>query len=144
MTEQSVRAVVEASETAWKQSNLDQIAQYNAPNCIINSTAPQPDGTINNVTKTCQQAIDRTRNNLAQMKKSGVTYRYESTAPRIAVLGGKATARFSATISLSNAKTSLVTESDQVETLQLVKGKMRIAVVDVKTTSITVDGQRKF
>ncbi len=144
MTEESVRAVVEASETAWKQSNLDQIAQYNAPNCIINSTAPQPDGTINNVTKSCLQTIDLMRTNLAQMKKNGVTYKYDSTAPKIAVLGGKATARFSATISLSNAKMSLVTVSDQVETLQLIKGKMRIAAVDAKTTSITVDGQRKF
>ena len=144
MAAQSVRAVVTASEAAWKQSKLDQIAQYNTPDCIIHATVPKLDGTSQAETKTCQQAIDGTRRNLAAFAASGTTYAYDSSAPAITVAGGKATARFRVSISMVKADKSLVVVMDQIETLRQFDGKSRIAAVDIKTISVTVDGQRKF
>lgn len=144
MAQQPVRAVVTASEAAWKQSKLDQIAQYNTPDCVIHATVPKPDGTSQSENKTCQQAIDGTRRNLAAFAASGTTYAYDSSAPAIAIQGGKATARFRVSISMVQADKSLVVVMDQIETLRQLDGKVQIAAVDIKTVSITVDGQRKF
>ena len=144
MARQSVRAVVRASEAAWKQSKLDQIAQYNAPDCVIHATVPKPDGTFRAEKKTCQEAIDGTRRNLAAFAASGTTYAYDSSSPVIRVEDGKTTARFRVSISIARADKSLVVVMDQIETLRQVDGKSRIAAVDIKTISLTVDGQRKF
>ena len=144
LNEKSARAVVEATEAAWKQANIDEVEKYISSDCKIHESGPSSNGGTESRDITCQQSLQDMRKFVASANASGATREYQSTTPTITIEGDKAIAHLRATETLSKGDKNLESVSEQVETLQLRDGKVLITTIDVHAVSATANGQRIF
>jgi hypothetical protein len=140
----SARAVVQASEDAWKRMDFDKTEALHSDDCTVTDSSPGTDGKLVTKTGKCREMFDTGRKSLSDLKAKGGEIHYDSTVNTVRVQGDKAVVSLHAIVTMiMNGKTMRI-ESDQDETVQLRGGKLLITTSVSKTTSEIVDGRRIY
>ena len=144
LTGHAARAVVQASEDAWKRMDFDKAAALHSDDCAVTDASPGSDGKLVTSTTKCREMFDTGRRSFSELRAKGGEIHYGSTITAVRLQGDKAVVSLHAIVTMGlNGKTMRM-ESDQVETVQSRSGKLLITASDSKTTSEIVDGRRVY
>ena len=133
-------AVVKAGESASRQQDVRKFASFMAADCVVVGNWPGPGGDLQETRMDVDNYVKKT----LEAEQHTSDRSYESTAPTVTIDGDRAVARLRATTkSLINGKHVEAT-ADQIETLELRDGTVKITRAETTAVSLIVDGQRVF
>jgi ketosteroid isomerase-like protein len=139
-TIEQATAVIKAGESASRQQDVRKVASFMSADCVVVGNWPGPGGDLQETRMDVDSYVQKT----LEAEQHISDRSYESTAPTVTVDGDKAIARLRATTkSVINGKHVEAT-ADQIETLELRDGTVKITRAETTAVSLIVDGQRVF
>jgi len=144
LTSDSARAVVQASEDAWKRMDLDASQELHSADCMATDDEPDADGKLVTTTSNCSGTFVTGRKSLREMQAIGGQIHYDSTIKTARLQGDRAIVSLHAVVTMSGNGTARRVEYDQDETVQSRGGKLLITATQSKTTREVVDGKRVY
>jgi hypothetical protein len=140
LTIEQATAVVKAAEDASRHQDVRKVASFMSADCVVVGNWPGPGGDLHETRTDVDSYVRET----LEAEKHISERSYESTAPAVTVDGDKAIARLRATSKSVINGQHVEATADQIETLELRDGTVKITKAETTAVSLIVDGQRVF
>ena len=141
LTERTARAMVDASEEAARHDDFDGLSKYITDDCVLHEKAFKTGGS-DSTSKSCKQAVNDSRQVIANAAAQGGVHKYASEVFSVEVQGGKAIAKMKTVDTVTRDGHVLELESHQTETLELRNGQVMITGIEGESEIPTMDGRR--